>query len=131
MVCLRNICINTLHKGDNDDDDNNNYHTHYGQPLDSILSQINPTHIPKPDNLKIHFNIITPSTTRPSKWSPTFVFFTRNFVLASHLLHPGYIPVHLLTLITLHWQYKTQSPSTRSFPRPPVNFSPLCLNVPL
>ena len=21
MVCLRNICINTLHKGDNDDDD--------------------------------------------------------------------------------------------------------------
>ena len=27
MVCLRNICINTLHKGDDDDDDdddNNN-----------------------------------------------------------------------------------------------------------
>jgi hypothetical protein len=29
MVCLRNICINTLHKGENnddddDDDDNNN-----------------------------------------------------------------------------------------------------------
>ena len=23
MVCLRNICINTLHKGDNDDDNNN------------------------------------------------------------------------------------------------------------
>jgi hypothetical protein len=22
MVCLRNICKNTLHKGDNDDDDN-------------------------------------------------------------------------------------------------------------
>jgi hypothetical protein len=22
MVCLRNICINTLYKGDNDDDDN-------------------------------------------------------------------------------------------------------------
>ena len=33
MVCLRNICINTLHKGDDDDDDdddddnnNNNYY---------------------------------------------------------------------------------------------------------
>ena len=25
MVCLRNICINTLHKGDNDDN-NNNHH---------------------------------------------------------------------------------------------------------
>ena len=24
MVCLKNMCINTLHKGDNDDDDNNN-----------------------------------------------------------------------------------------------------------
>ena len=24
MVFLRNICINTLHKGDNDDDNNNN-----------------------------------------------------------------------------------------------------------
>ena len=23
MVCLRNICINTLHKGDNDDDNDN------------------------------------------------------------------------------------------------------------
>jgi hypothetical protein len=23
MVCLRNISINTLHKGDDDDDDNN------------------------------------------------------------------------------------------------------------
>ena len=23
MVCLRNICTNTLHKGDNDDDNNN------------------------------------------------------------------------------------------------------------
>ena len=24
MVCLRNMCIDTLHKADNDDDDNNN-----------------------------------------------------------------------------------------------------------
>jgi hypothetical protein len=23
-VCLRNICVNTLHKGDSDDDNNNN-----------------------------------------------------------------------------------------------------------
>ena len=27
MVCLRNICINTLHKGYNDDDDNKNNKT--------------------------------------------------------------------------------------------------------
>jgi hypothetical protein len=24
IICLRNICINTLHKGDSDDDDDNN-----------------------------------------------------------------------------------------------------------
>ena len=34
MVCLRNICINTLHKGDDDDDDdddddNNNNNNHF------------------------------------------------------------------------------------------------------
>ena len=23
MVCLRNMCVDTLHKGDNDDDDDN------------------------------------------------------------------------------------------------------------
>ena len=29
MVCLRNMCMDTLHKGDNDDDDNNNNNTYY------------------------------------------------------------------------------------------------------
>jgi len=33
MVCLRNICINTLHKGDDDDDDddddNNNHNNQH------------------------------------------------------------------------------------------------------
>ena len=24
MVCLRNMCVDTIHKGDNDDDDDNN-----------------------------------------------------------------------------------------------------------
>ena len=35
MVCLRNICINTLHKGDNDDDDddNNNNSNHNNQVI--------------------------------------------------------------------------------------------------
>ena len=37
MVCLRNICINTLHKGDNDDDDddddnNNNNNNNKTEP---------------------------------------------------------------------------------------------------
>ena len=41
MVCLRNICINTLHKGDDDDDDdddddnnnNNNNKSQYALSL--------------------------------------------------------------------------------------------------
>jgi hypothetical protein len=28
MVCLGNICINTLHKGDNNNDDDNNNNAH-------------------------------------------------------------------------------------------------------
>ena len=59
----------------NNNNNNNNNHTHDSQPLDLILSQIIPAHIPKPDILKIHFNIIIPSTPRPSKWSLTFVFY--------------------------------------------------------
>ena len=42
MVCLRNICINTLHKGDNDDDDdddnNNNNNNNKSSHIDTINS---------------------------------------------------------------------------------------------
>jgi hypothetical protein len=49
MVCLRNICINTLHKGDNDDDDNddddddddnNNNNNNNGVPRSKTLTSI-------------------------------------------------------------------------------------------
>ena len=48
MVCLRHICINTLHKGDNDDDDvdnNNNFYVHGSVHLESmsIIVQQNAT----------------------------------------------------------------------------------------
>ena len=47
MVCLRNICINTLHKGDDDDDDdndndnnnNNNNNTWAGEGVEVTCSQ--------------------------------------------------------------------------------------------
>ena len=41
MACLRNICINTLHKGDNDDDDdddNNNNNNNKSSDIDTINS---------------------------------------------------------------------------------------------
>ena len=37
MVCLRNICINTLHKGDDDDDDDDYYYYYY---YDKIMMMI-------------------------------------------------------------------------------------------
>ena len=46
MVCLRNICINTLHKGDNDDDDdddddnNNNNNNNNNVPQTSVSRKV-------------------------------------------------------------------------------------------
>ena len=35
MVCLRNMCVDTLHKGDNDDDDDDNNN----MPRDVLFSR--------------------------------------------------------------------------------------------
>jgi hypothetical protein len=46
MVCLWNICINTLHKGDNDDDDdddndnNNNNNNSHGLCLENTYTVV-------------------------------------------------------------------------------------------
>jgi len=46
MVCLRNICINTLHKGDNnnndddDDDDNDNNNNNNNNNINSFVLEL-------------------------------------------------------------------------------------------
>ena len=42
MFCLGNMCVDTLHKGDNDDDDdnNNNHHNHKHQGLDPLIRSV-------------------------------------------------------------------------------------------
>jgi len=45
-----------------------------GPPLDPILSQMNPFHIPTPCFINIHFTIILSSTPRSPKWSLPFRF---------------------------------------------------------
>ena len=42
MVCLRNICINTLHKGDNDDDDDDDNNNNNNNLLVLVLRIILP-----------------------------------------------------------------------------------------
>ena len=50
------------------------YRTHKRPPLVSILGQPNPVHIPTSHLLKIHPNIIHPSTPRSPQWSPSLRF---------------------------------------------------------
>ena len=45
------------------------YRTHKRPPPLSILGQLNPVHIPTSQILKIHPNIIRPSTPRSPQWS--------------------------------------------------------------
>ena len=45
MVCLRNICINTLHKGDNnddddDDDDDDNNNNNNNNKLNGVIGNL-------------------------------------------------------------------------------------------
>ena len=45
MVCLGNVCINTLHKGDNDDYDNNNNNNNNKDQIPNFwIKQLTATH---------------------------------------------------------------------------------------
>ena len=50
------------------------YRTHKRPPPVSILGQLNPVHIPTSHLLKIHLNIVHPSTPRSPQWSPSLRF---------------------------------------------------------
>jgi len=54
------------------------FRTHKGPPPVSILDQHNPVHIPTSHLLKIHPNIIHPSTPGSPQWSPSLRFPQHN-----------------------------------------------------
>jgi hypothetical protein len=58
----------------------------------SIPSQLNPVHTPTSHFLKIHLNIILPSTPGSPQWSLSLRFPHKKAVHASTVSHPRYMP---------------------------------------
>ena len=68
------------------------YHTHKRPPPVSILVQPNPVHIPTSYLLKIHLNIIHPSTPRSPQWSPSLRFPHQDPIHPPLLTHTRHMP---------------------------------------
>jgi len=79
---------------------NVHYHIHKCPTPAPILNQLNPVHTPTSHFLKIHHNIILPSTPGSPKWPLSVRFPHQNPTFASPLPHTCYMHLILLDFIT-------------------------------
>jgi len=108
------------------------YRSHKCQLPVPILIKLDPVHTPTSIFLKIHLNIILPSTPRSPKRSISFIFPHQNPVYASRLPIRPTCPANLILLdfiirSLLGEEYRSLSASLCSFIHSPVTSSLLGL----